>query len=446
MRTPKHPHILVVGGGYVGMTAALRLQRKLKRNEAKITVIDPNSFMTYQPFLPEAAAGSLQPWHVVVPLRRTLKGATVIAGEVTAVSHADRVATVQPREGSETQIPYDVLVVAVGGVSRTLPIPGLVDHAVGFKTVGEALFLRNHVLNMLDAAASTSDRMVRRCALTFVVVGGGYAGIEALAEMEDMARDALKYYPRLSVVDMRWVCVEAADRILPEVGEDLGHYTQHQLSRRGIDVRLNTRVESMVDGMVELSDGDRFPADTIVWTAGVRPHPVLESTDLPLDERRRVRCRPDLSIEGAPNAWSAGDCARVPDLSSDDPEATCAPSAQHAVRQARVLADNVLASVRGEPTRAYRHKNLGSVASLGLYKGVAQLPGVKVRGFPAWFMHRTYHLGAMPTFNRKVRIVADWTLALFLSREVVPLGEPAAPKVDPLSARKSTTSTTTLSR
>jgi NADH dehydrogenase len=416
-----------VGAGHVGLYAALRLSRKLRSTEGEVIVVDPQPHMTYQPFLPEAAAGNISPRHSVVPLRRELRRCRVLSGEVVRIRHADRIATVQPIVGPAVEIAYDQIVVAPGSVSRTLPIPGLREHAVGFKTIGEAIWLRNHVLDQLDVAATTVDKEVCRRALTFVFVGGGYAGIEALAEMEDMVRDALRYYENIDPADVRWVLVEATQRILPEVDRDMGAYTVQQLRKRGLDIRLGTRLESCVDGVVKLSDGDSFSADTIVWTAGVKPSPMLDETDFPRDERGRITCRPTLQVVGpngavVPGAWSAGDCAAVPDLSSKEPGALCSPSAQHAVRQARRMADNIRAVIRGGPPKDYSHRHVGSVASLGLHKGVAQVYGIKLRGFVAWFMHRTYHLSRVPSLNRKVRVVVDWTLALFLRREVVSLG------------------------
>src|SRR3954454_9785138 len=427
---PSRPRILIVGGGYVGMYTALRLKRHLRRSEALITIVDPQSYMTYQPFLPEAGGGNLEARHVVVPLRRVLRGCEVLSGRVTSIHHAERRAVFEPLEGPERRLEYDVLVLAPGSIARTLPIPGLRECGIGFRTVAEAIYLRNHVLSKLDVAASTRDSELRRRALTFLFVGGGYAGIEAMAELEDMARDALRFYDGLSPSDMRWVMVEASPRILPEVSEDLGRYTIGVLEKRGIEVKLETRVESLVDGDVVLSTGERFGAETVVWTAGVRAHPLLEATDLPLDEKKRLRCATTLQVIGVDDAWAAGDCAAVPDLSKGDPDATTSPSAQHAVRQAKVLADNILASFAGAPLAAYRHSYAGSVASLGLHKGVAEIYGVKLRGFPAWFMHRTYHMTRMPTFNRKVRVVADWTLALFFRREIVSLGAFADPRRD----------------
>ncbi|WP_412540549.1 NAD(P)/FAD-dependent oxidoreductase [Longispora sp. K20-0274] len=427
--------IVVVGAGHVGLYTALRLSRKLKSREAEIIVIDPQPHMTYQPFLPEAAAGNISPRHAVVPLRRILRNkCTVITGLVTSVSAKTKTLTIQPLVGPEWETGFDHIIVAPGSVSRTLPIPGLKENAIGFKTIGEAIYLRNQVLAQLDIAASTADLATRRRALTFVFVGGGFAGIEALAEMADMVDDGLRYYPELDRKDLRWVLVEASEKILPEVGLELGAYTAVQLVERGMDVRLSTRLESCVDGKVVLSDGDTFESDTIVWTAGVKPHPMLDSTDLPRDERKRVTCDAYLRVieNGAPldGVWSAGDCARVPDLSlaDTDPDATCAPNAQHAVRQATRLADNIAAVVRGQEPKEYRHKYAGSVASLGLHKGVAYLFGFKIRGIPAWWVHRTYHMSRIPSLNRKVRVVADWTLALFLKREVIALGQLQAPK------------------
>jgi NADH dehydrogenase len=410
------------------MYTALRLQRHLQRSEATITVVDPLPYMTYQPFLPEAGAGNLEPRHVVVPLRQVLRGCDVLSGRVTSIDHASRRAVFEPAEGASRSLEYDVLVLAPGSIARTLPIPGLRECGIGFRTVAEAIYLRNHVLSKLDVAATSQDADLRRRALTFVFVGGGYAGVEAMAELEDMARDAMRFYDGLSPSDMRWVMVEAAGRILPEVSEDLGRYTIAELEKRGIEVKLHTRVESLVGGEVVLSSGERFRAETVVWTAGVRAHPLLEATDLPLDEKKRVRCTATLQVFGVADAWAAGDSAAVPDLSKDDPTAVTSPSAQHAVRQAKVLADNILASLRGGELTPYKHSYVGSVASLGLHKGVADVYGVKLRGFPAWFMHRTYHMTRMPTFNRKVRVVADWTLALFFRREIVSLGAFANPR------------------
>ncbi len=425
----------MVGAGHVGLYAALRLTGKLRASEAEVTVVDPQPHMTYQPFLPEAAAGNISPRHTVVPLRRELRDCKVVHGSVTKVEHSRKIATVQPVEGPSREIPYDHIIVAPGSVSRTLPIPGLREHAVGFNTIGEAIWLRHHVLECLDIAAATTDEQTRKRALTFVVVGAGFAGVEALGEMEDMARDALRYYPELKADDMHWVLVEATQRVLPEVGPQMGAYTVEALLKRNMDLRLGTRLESCVDGVVKLSDGGEFAADTIVWTAGVKAHPMIAATDLPRTAQGKLTCDATLRVvdgdQIVEGAWSAGDCAAVPDLTAAAGE-MCSPSAQHAVRQARRLADNLVATVRGRGIREYRHKHVGSVASLGLHKGVAHVYGFKAKGLVAWFMHRTYHMSRIPSLNRKVRVIADWTLALFLKREVVSLGALHQP-MDPFS-------------
>ncbi len=429
--TPGEPaRVLIVGGGHVGLYTALRLQSKLRTGEASVTVVDPQTQMTYQPFLPEAAAGSIEPRHVVVPLRRVLRRCHTVCGRVTGVDHARRFATIENCAGHIEQLGYDVLVMAPGSIARTLPIPGLAEHGIAFKTIGEAIYLRNHVLSCLEAADATLDQRLRRELLSFVVIGGGYAGVEVLAELEDMARYACRYYETIQPQDMRWVLVEATSRIMPEVSPEMGRYTATQLTHRGIEIFLNTRVTTMQEGHVVLDNGTEFDADTIVWTAGVKANPVLQRTDLPLDDRKRLRCTTTLQVVENPDVFSAGDCAAVPDLTSNDPNATTSPSAQHAVRQAKVLADNIIAQLRGEPLQHYRHRYAGSVASLGLYRGVAEIYGIRLRGIGAWFMHRTYHLSRMPTFNRKVRIVADWTAALLFHREVVALGQINDPKAD----------------
>lgn len=417
------------------MYTALRLQRKLKRGEAEVVVVEPQPYMTYQPFLPEAAAGSISPRHVVVPLRRVLPGCRIVVGEAENIDHARRVATVvtpatEEEGGVPMRIAYDHLVLAPGSVSRTLPIPGLADHGVGFKTVEEAIGLRNHVLEQLDIASSTRDAGVREAALTFVFVGGGYAGVEAIGELENMARYAVRYYGDIRPEEMKWVLVEASNRILPEVGEEMGKYAIRELRGRNVDIRLETRLESCANRVAVLSDGDRLPTRTVVWTAGVKPHPVLAATDLPLTERGRLRAEATLRLAGTDCAWAAGDAAAVPDVTAEKPGTDCAPNAQHAVRQAKVLADNVVAQLRGQPLQEYRHTYVGSVASLGLHEGVAYLYGRKIKGYPAWFMHRAYHLSRMPTFNRKARVLAEWILAGLFKREIVSLGSLEHPRAE----------------
>jgi NADH dehydrogenase len=426
-RPRKVPRILVAGGGYVGLYTALELQRRVGRDEMALVVVDPRPYMTYQPFLPEAAAGSLNPRHVVAPLRRELHGATVLHGTISRINHTERQATIKPELEDEYTVTYDILVVALGAVVRTLPIPGLVEMGIGFKWIEEAQALHTAVLGKMDIAASTWDEEKRKRLLTFVFVGGGFAGVEAIGEVEDMARAACRGYDSITPDDLRFVLVEAAPKILPELDAEMGSYAVEQLRSRGIEVKLSTRLESCVDGHIKLSGGEEFEADTLVWTAGVRPNPVIADSDLPVDPANgKVRCLPTLQVvdeNGAivEGAWSAGDCASVPDLAVGG-DAKCPPTAQHAVRQAKHLGKNIVRTLHGEEPIPYMHKNKGTVASLGLGKGVADIMGVKLKGWPAWFMHRTYHMWAMPTLSRKFRIVTDWTAALFFRREMVALG------------------------
>lgn len=417
--------ILIVGGGYVGLYTALGLERRMREGEADVTLVNPESFMVYQPFLPEAASGSIEPRHVVVPLRTVLERTRLVTGSVVAVEWSRRAATLMPTEGAPWELAFDHLVVALGSISRVLPVPGLAERAIGFKTVAEAISLRNQVLSRMDVAESTTDPELRRRALTFLFVGGGYAGVEALAELEDLARDACRYHRTVTREDMRWVLVEAAPSILPEIGPELARYALERLRHRSIEVALDTRLESAEGGHMLLSNGDRFDADTLVWTTGVRPHPMLARLGLALDDHGRVPVDDRLRVIGAERAWAAGDGAAVPDVTTGG---LSPPTAQHALRQAKRLSMNLVATLRGRPLKQFRYRNLGQLVSLGRYKGVAKVPGLRLRGFPAWFLHRTYHLLRIPTANRKIRVMLDWTVALFFRRDVVQLGSLQRPR------------------
>ncbi|MFN2593891.1 MAG: NAD(P)/FAD-dependent oxidoreductase [Actinomycetota bacterium] len=419
------PRILICGGGYVGLYSALSLEKHLRRGEAEIVLVTPESNMTYQPFMPEAAAGNIEPRHAVVPLRGVLKRTRLIIGHVTSVDHDRKTTTVAPVEGAPYEIAYDHVIVGLGSVSRVLPVPGLAERGVGFKTVAEAIYLRNQILSCMDVAESTRDQQVRSRALTFVFVGGGYAGVEALAELEDLARYASRRYATVSRRDMRWILVEAANGILPEIGEGLGNYALQRLHERGIEVYLQTRLESAEKGVMTLSNGKKFEAETLVWTTGVKPHPVLDRVSLPKDDRGRLTTDAYLRVKGVDGAWAAGDCAAVPDLASGG---VAPPTAQHALREARRLGENLAATIKGRSLKEFRYRQLGTLVSLGRYKGVARILGVRLKGFPAWFLHRTYHVAMIPTFNRKVRVVVDWTVALFFKRDVVQLGSLQTPR------------------
>jgi NADH dehydrogenase len=422
--------ILVVGAGFGGFYAAMHLRRAVDLGH-RVTVVNPENFMQYQPFLPEVASGTIDPRAVAVPLRRVLRHCEIVIGEVQRVDHERRVATVRLVDEREIELAYDVVVLSPGSWSRVLPIPGLAEHGVGFKTVPEAIWLRNHVLSRLDVAAEADDPERRRAALTFVFVGGGYAGVEALGELEDLARDALGSYTGVRAGEMRWVLVEAAGTIMPELSHDLADYAMERLTARGIQILLNTRLESADGGTIRLSDGQSFGADTLVWTAGVKPSPLAADSGFPVDETGRVRTDAFLRVEGVEDAWATGDAAAVPDRSTGS---AMPPTAQHGMRQGKRVGDNVVAVLEGGRPTPFEYRGIGSVASLGRYKGVAVIFGVRLRGFAAWFAHRTYHLYAMPTLTRKVKIAADWTVALLFPRDLAQLGSTENPRASFLRA------------
>lgn len=420
------PRVLIVGGGYAGFYTAWKLEKHLRRGEAQITLVDPLPYMTYQPFLPEVAAGSIEPRHAVVPLRRHLKRTTVVTAAVTGIDHAHRVATVTPTEGDPWKIEYDHIVVAAGAVSRTFPIPGIADCAIGLKTIEEAVGVRDRLMSNFDRAANLPPGPERERLLTVVVVGGGFAGIEAFAELRSLASALLEYYPELTFEQTHFHLVEAMSRIMPEVSLKTSEWVLKSLATRGAYVHLDTQVASAVDGVVELSTGESLPSDLIVWTAGVMANPtVVRGGDLPVEERGRIRTRADLRVgsedEVVEGAWAAGDVAAVPDLTGGGVGGYCVPNAQHAVRQAKRLAKNLTAVLRGELPEDYVHRNLGAVAGLGLYSGVFQSGGLAIKGWPAWVAHRGYHGLAIPSWERKWRVLGDWWHGLWLGRDIVSL-------------------------
>jgi NADH dehydrogenase len=398
---------VIVGGGFAGSYVA----RVLGKHGA--TIVSPENSMLFTALLPEAASGTLEPRHVVVPLRVMCPRSELLLGHARELDFDRRRVQVETSEGL-VNVSYRDLVVALGSISRALPIPGLADHALGFKNLADAIHLRNHVLQRLDAADAAVNDTHRERELTFVFVGAGYAGVEALAELSDLVRDALRYYPSLRHAPQRWVLVDAAPKILPEIPMRLGDYAAQQLAKRGVEIRVGTTLESVEAHAAHLSNGERFLTHTVVWTAGVKANPVLAQYGLPLDERGRVKVDEHLRVEGHEHVWALGDCAAVPNLAT--PGEVDPPTSQHALRQARRVARNIA----GEP-RAYRYRMLGQVATLGRYKGIADVLGLRFTGFPGWFITRTYHLYQLPLFSRKLRVVTDWTTSLFFRRDIAEL-------------------------
>jgi NADH:ubiquinone reductase (H+-translocating) len=399
--------VLVLGGGFAGAYVARLL------GERGATIVSPENFMLFTPLLPEAASGTLEPRHSVVPLRAMCPHADLLLGRVTSVDFAAR--TAQVATDADTQsVAWRELVIALGAVPRVAPVPGLTEHGLSFKSLADAINLRNHVLRELEAADSASDDAERRRHLSFVFVGAGYAGVEALAELADLVEDAARYYPRLAGVPRRWVLVDAAPKILPEIPSRLGEYAARELTERGVEIHVGTTVESVSENEVALGNAVRIPTHTLVWTAGVAPHPLLRELGLPLGERGHVEVDELLRARGHEHVWALGDCALVPNRMSDHPDP---PTSQHALRQARRLAKNIA----GDPA-PYGYRMLGQVATLGRYKGIADVMGLRLRGFPGWFVTRSYHLYQLPLLSRKLRVVADWTVSLLFRRDVAELG------------------------
>ncbi|MBF4577408.1 NAD(P)/FAD-dependent oxidoreductase [Frondihabitans sp. VKM Ac-2883] len=414
--------IVILGGGSAGLQTALALQKKRPPQSASITVIDPSPYMTYQPFLPEVAGGHIDPKDVTVPLRKTLKRSKFIQGAMSGIDTDSKKVTVDLVDGRTSEVAYDHLVVAIGAVTRTFPTPGLAENAVGFKSVEEASYVRARILGNIEKAASTTDPAERAKLLTVVFVGGGYTGVEAMGELLDTANSAVDQYPVLSRHEVRFVLVEALDRVAPEVGPELSKWTLGALRARGIDIRLKTTMPSCENGDCVLSDGETVPAGTIVWTAGVKPNPALDSTTLPRGPKGHVNANAKLEVvtdEGkrVDGVWALGDNAQVPDLTAAKQPAYYPPNAQNAVRQAVTVAENILASMAGEPLVEYRHESVGTVASYGIGKGAALIQGVHLKNLFAWLAHRGYHLLAMPTFTRKWRILTGWVTNLVGGRD-----------------------------
>jgi NADH dehydrogenase len=433
--------VLIAGGGFGGFYAARALERLLPPQSAHVTLVNDANFLLYTPLLPGAAGATLDPRHVVVPLRSQLHRTDLVIGAVRGCEPSRRALSVERIDGQQIELAYDHLVVALGSVSRTLPIPGLAEHGIGLKSLPDATALRNQVLTCLDVAESVDDDTLRVAYLGFVFVGAGYAGVEGLAELQDFAAQAIELYPRCRSQGMRWVLVEARDRIMLEVPATLSSFAEGELRGRGIEVRTGTTLREVTATAATLSDGESIPARTVVWTAGVKPSPVVARLGLPLDAQgrivvdatMRVRSGPSQPVPvpapaggaGAGQVWAIGDCAAVPDRSRNGQP--CPPTAQHAIRQGRRVARNVAAVLSGGSPRPFRYRTKGVVAELGRNKAVAITLGVRWRGFPAWFIARTYHLLQMPGVGRRLRLLADWNVALAFGRDASSPGRLGSP-------------------
>ena len=423
-------NVVIAGGGFAGATCARELERLLPTQSARMTMVNDVNFILYTPFLPEAAAGTLEPRHVVTPLREVLDRFYLRLGAVVGHDPAARTVTIRSHGGETDELRYDQLVVSVGSVSRTVPVPGLAEHAIGFKSLADAIWLRNHVIETLEEANSTEDPERREELLTYVFVGGGYAGLEALAELQDFAASAMESYPRARLHGMRWILVEATDRVLPEIDPSLAEYAVRQLRGRGIEVRPETTVDRVEADGATLSTGESVPTRTVVWTAGVTPHPSLRNLSLPLGDKGHVIVDDHLRVQGLDGVWAIGDCAQVP-----DPRGGYAPpTAQHGIRQARVAARNLAAEFGAGVPAPYRYSSPTAFVNLGRYKAVGRIGRRNFSGFPAWWLARTYHLSQIPGAARKVRAALDWTVSLPFGRDLSEVGSIGHPR--PLRAEE----------
>jgi NADH dehydrogenase len=414
----KERTILVLGSGFGGLYAVLRLQKKLRRADGvRIVLVNRENFFSFTPMLHEVAASDLDLTHIVSPVRKLLRGVDFFLGDVEEVDLARR--RVRVTHGSDHHhhdIAFDHLVLGLGCTTNFFGIPGLAENALTMKSLGDAIALRNRVIQSLEEADTecAAKAGLRKALTTVVVAGGGFAGVETLASVNDFARQALRFYPNLSDADLRMVLVHPGETILPELDPRLGRYAQRKLAARGVELRLGARVTGVGPEGVALSDGSLVPAHTLVWTAGTSPHPLLARVACK-KERGRVLVDETLEVPDQPGVWALGDCAFVPDEHGKPHP----PTAQHALRQGRVLADNLLASLRGGRKRAFRFRTIGQLATIGRRAGVAQIFGLRFSGFFAWWLWRTIYLAKLPRLEKKVRVMLDWTLDLLFSKDLV---------------------------
>jgi NADH dehydrogenase len=414
-------HVVIAGGGFGGFYAARALERAMPPQAARITLVNDVNFMLYTPLLPGAAAGTLEPRHVVVPLREELSRTRLRLGTVVGGTPERKTIQVRTMKGTVEDLSYDHLIVALGSVSRTLPVPGLAEHGIGFKSLPEAIELRNHVLRTLEVAETLEDPQERVKWLSYVFVGAGYAGLEGLAELQDFAADVIDLYPRCRDQGMRWMLVEARDRVMPEIPADLADFATAELRGRGIAIRTKTTLLEVSEESATLSGGEVIPTRTLVWTAGVKPHPVITRMGLPLDGEGRIKVDRTLRVGGHENIWALGDSAAVPDPAKKG-KAPTPPTAQHAIRQGRLAGRNVAAAIGNGKVKAFKYKTKGVFVDMGQGQAVATTLGIKWRGVLAWWLARSYHLAMLPGTKRKWRLLVDWNIGLVFGRDASELG------------------------
>ncbi len=409
--------ILILGGGFGGVYAALELDKTLAwKEDVEVTLVSRENFILFTPMLHEVAASDLDLTHIVNPIRKMLKHVNFFHAEVESIDLENKTVRVAHSEVRHVHdLPYDHLIIALGNVTNFFRMPGLEETAFTMKSLGDAIGVRNHLIEMLEAADFECAAGDRDQLMTVVVAGGGFSGIETIAGINDFLREATRFYSHLSQMQIRVVVVHPGPVVLPELGEVLGAYAQKELIARGVEVLVNTRVKAVNGNCITLSDGSSINANTLIWTAGTAAHPICAA--LPCaNEKGRLQVNEFLQVEGWPGVWALGDGATVPDLTTGK---TCPPTAQHAIRQGTALARNLAATLRNKPMKPFRFKTLGLLAAIGRRSGVAMILGFRFSGFLAWVLWRTIYLAKLPRLEKKVRVALDWTIDLFFSKDIV---------------------------
>ena len=417
MTANKQVKVIILGGGFGGLYAAMHLDRVLDRYPGlEVTLINRENFFLFSPMLHEVAASDLDVTNIVSPVRKLLKRVNFFAGEVEAIDLERKQVNVSHGfDHHYHELDYDYLVIGLGSVTNFYDVPGLEAHALTMKTLGDAIHLRNRLIALLEVADAECCADIRRPLLTCVVAGGGFAGVETIAAVNDFVRHAVRFYPNLREDLLRVVLVHSGAVILPELGGSLGAYAQRKLAERKVEIRVNTKVTAVSDYGVELSDGEQIPTRTLVWTAGSSSNPLLEH--LPCEKKRgRLVVDDTLAVKDWPGVWALGDCALIPDSKTGN---YCPATAQHALRERKVLAHNVLAALKGTPAKAFIFSTIGRLAAIGRRTGVASILGFKFSGFFAWWLWRTIYLSKLPRFEKKLRVALDWTLDLLFSKDLV---------------------------
>jgi NADH dehydrogenase len=415
--TRKPTRIVILGGGFGGLYAALELEKSLRRrDDLEVILVNRDNFLLFTPMLHEVAASDLDLTHIVNPIRKLLRRVTFFCGDVEAIDVGNRrVAVSHGEEHHHHELEYDHLVVGLGCVTNFYDLPGVARKAMTMKSLGDAIDLRNRIIANLEEADFECCAALREQLLTFVVAGGGFAGVETAASINDFVREALPFYPNLSEDQVRIVLVHSGNVVLPELSEKLGRYAERKMVQRKMEVRTGVRVARFEDNHVHLNDGTRIRTCTLVWTAGTSPNPLVQGLPCDLD-RGRLKVNEFLEATSHPGVWALGDCAVVPDLRTGNPHP---PTAQHAIREGRTLARNIVATIDGRRKTPFTFKTLGQLASLGRRTGVASILGVNFSGFVAWWLWRTIYLSKLPRFEKKLRVALDWTLDLFFSKDLV---------------------------